>query len=182
MVRWMYEHDQIMRRLDVGAEVMTGVLTDLSQHPHIAPGVRQVAEVGIAAEAAVVVGTTLVESRQPNHPGSRQLVLALGVAVAVAVAVTVGRVVVTVDAGAAVVVVGSLHPNQPGVLHVVVVAVVVGDVVLVVPVSVVLPSRQPHHPGVLQVEVRVSDVVVVVEVVVVISDPLLLKNFHSSQS
>ena len=73
-----------------------------------------------------------------------------------------------------------MHPNQPGVLHVVVVAVLVGEVVVVV--TIVLSSRQPHHPGVLHVDVLVRDVVVVVEVVVVTSDPLLRKNFHSSQS
>lgn len=89
---------------------------------------------------------------------------------------------VTVGAGVAVVV-GSLHPNQPGVRQVVVVAVLVGEVVVVVVVvAVVLSSRQPHHPGVLHVEVLVGDAVVVVVVVVVASDPLLRKNFQSSQS
>jgi hypothetical protein len=100
----------------------------------------------------------------------------------VVVAVTVGRVVVTVGAGVAVVVVvGSLHPNQPGVLHVVVVAVDVGEDVVVV-VVVVLSSRQPHHPGVSHVDVLVYAVVVEVVVVVVTSEPLLRKNFQRSQS
>lgn len=157
----------------MGADVIAGVFVDWSQHPQIAPGLWQVEEVGVATEPAVVVAAMLVVSRQPNHPGSWQLVL--GVAEA--------KVVVNVDAGSAVVV-GSLQPNQPGVLHVVVVAVVVGDVVIGVAVVVVvaLSSRQPHHPGVSHVDVLVRDVVVVVEVVVVISDPLLRKNFHSSQS
>jgi hypothetical protein len=74
----------------------------------------------------------------------------------------------------------------------VVVAVValgaVGDEVAVVAVIVVdvVSSRQPHQPGVLQVDVLlvVVDIVVVVEVVleVVLSEPLLRKNFHSKQS
>jgi hypothetical protein len=92
------------------------------------------------------------------------------------------QVVVVVGASVVVVAdVGSLHPNQPGVLHVDVVVVVV-----VVSEVVVVSSRQPHQPGVLQVVVLVEVNVVVVDVVelvvVVLSDPLLLKNFHSSQS
>jgi hypothetical protein len=116
----------------------------------------------------------VVGSLHPNQPGVLQVVV---------VAVTEGRVVVTVGAGVAVVVVvvGSLHPNQPGVLHVVVVAVLVGEVVAVV-VVVVLSSRQPHHPGVSHVDVLVYDVVVEVVVVVVTSEPLLRKNFQRSQS
>lgn len=50
--------------------------------------------------------------------------------------------------------VGSLHPNQPGVLHVVVGADT--DAVDVLIEEDVL-SRQCHHPGVLQVWVRVYD-------------------------
>lgn len=81
------------------------------------------------------------------------------------------------------VVVGSLHPNQPGVLQLVVVevaSVVVADVEVVV--VVVDSSRQPHQPGVLQVAVRVRvlDVLEVREVVV--SEPLLSKNFQLKQS
>lgn len=97
--------------------------------------------------------------------------------------VGVGMLVVTEGAAvASVVVVGSLQPNHPGVLHVDVVVVVV--VVEVVVVVVVLSSKQPHQPGVLHVDVRVvvGAVVVVVVEVVVLSDPLLLKNFHNSQS
>lgn len=95
-----------------------------------------------------------------------------------------GMVVVRDDSGVAVVlVVGSLQPNQPGVLHVVVDVLVV---LVLVAVVVVLSSRQPHQPGVLQVEVLVEVgvvvAVVVVVVVVVCSEPLLRKNFHSSQS
>lgn len=78
------------------------------------------------------------------------------------------------------VVVGSLQPNQPGVLQVDVVVVVVSGVVVVVEVD---SSRHPHHPGVSQVVVLVKvDEVLVVVVVVVISEPLLRKNFHSTQS
>lgn len=79
------------------------------------------------------------------------------------------------------VVVGSLQPNQPGVLHVdVVVLVVLSSVVVVVEVD---SSRHPHHPGVWQVVVlvKVGDVVLAL-VVVVVSEPLLRKYFHSTQS
>lgn len=65
---------------------------------------------------------------------------------------------ISVEVGEAVVVL-SLHPNQPGVLQVEVVDVVVtSDVVVVVAGMVVdVLSLHPHHPGVLQV----SDLVLV---------------------
>jgi hypothetical protein len=98
----------------------------------------------------------------------------------------VGLIVVVTggDRGAVVVdvvVVGSLQPNQPGVLQLVVVVV---SEVLVFAVIVVVLSRQPHHPGVLQVEVLVlvEDVVGVEVVVVVESELLLSKYFQISQS
>ena len=93
---------------------------------------------------------------------------------------------VMVGVGAALaleVVVGSLHPNQPGVLQLVVVEVALVVVAEVeVAVVVVESSRQPHHPGVLQVDVRVRvrEVLDVREVVV--SEPLLSKNFQLKQS
>jgi hypothetical protein len=99
------------------------------------------------------------------------------------VAVTCADVVggVAEGAGTAVpvdVVVGSLHPNQPGVLHVVVVEVLKEDEDEVVEVVVLVSSRQPHHPGVLHVVVRV--VVELDELVVdgLLSEPLLSKNFQ----
>jgi hypothetical protein len=61
-----------------------------------------------------------------------------------------------------VVVVSSLHPNQPGVLHV---EVVVVEVLVLVDVSDVVSSRHPHQPGVLQVDVRVCILVEDVDVV-----------------
>jgi hypothetical protein len=76
----------------------------------------------------------------------------------------------------------SLQPNQPGVLQ-----VEVDDDDVVVEVVVALPvvdsSRQPHHPGVLHVSVRVRVLRVRVAVdvgldfddVVVVSVPLLSK-------
>ena len=83
---------------------------------------------------------------------------------------------------AIVVVVGSLHPNHPGVLQVEVLvvddSVVVEVVVAVVVVVVVVSSRHPHQPGVLHVDVFVE---VGVEVVG-ISESLPLKNFHNWQS
>lgn len=58
-----------------------------------------------------------------------------------------------VEVAVVVVVVGSLQPNHPGVLHDV---VELDDWLVVVGLVVVLvPSRQPHQPGVLQVSVRV---------------------------
>ena len=144
-----------------------------SQHPQKNPGVSQL-EVRVGGEVCVAVG--VVGSRQPNHPGCSQVL--------VEVAVEVGRVVVTGGPGvASVVVVGSLQPNQPGVLHVL--DDVDEDELVEVAVVVVLSSKHPHHPGVSHVEVLVDVVLVelaVVLVVVVISDPLLRKNFHSSQS
>jgi hypothetical protein len=94
--------------------------------------------------------------------------------------VTCADVVVGVAEGAGVVVllevvVGSLHPNQPGVLHVVVVEVLEDEVVEVV---VVVWSRQPHHPGVLHVVVRVEVEVDELVVDVLLSEPLLSKNFQ----
>lgn len=103
------------------------------------------------------------------------------------------EVVVMVGAGAAlgvltapleveVVAVSSLHPNQPGVLQV---DVEVADVVVLVVVVgplVVLSSRHPHHPGVLQVSVRVLVVVALDVLLVVVSVPLLSKNFQLKQS
>lgn len=47
-----------------------------------------------------------------------------------------------------VVVVSSLHPNQPGVLQLDVEVVVVVLEVGVAPEVVVVSSRHPHHPGV----------------------------------
>jgi hypothetical protein len=74
------------------------------------------------------------------------------------------------------VVVGSLHPNQPGVLQVVVVAVTEGRVVVAVgagvAVVVVVGSLHPNQPGVLHVvvvAVLVGEVVVVVVAVVLSS-------------
>lgn len=69
-----------------------------------------------------------------------------------------------------VVVIGSLHPNHPGVSQVVVVVVLV-DVVVVL--AVVVLSRQPHHPGVSHVVVRVLVAVEELEEDVVLSVPLL---------
>lgn len=97
--------------------------------------------------------------------------------------------VVTIGAGAAlgevivvvrVMVVGSLHPNHPGVLQEEVVRVLVMVVVGVIDLVVVDSSRQPHQPGVLQVSVRVWEVVLdgLLVVLVVVSLLLLSKNFQ----
>lgn len=157
--------------MEVGAEgrvVGNGtreLLVGMSQHPQTMPGVSHV----VVEEGVREVG--VVGSRQPNRPGCLHVVVVM---------VEAGMVVEIAGFGVVVVVVvGSLQPNQPGVLHVSVV-VLVSEVVEVV---VVVSSKQPHHPGVLQVDVlvEVGEVVVAVEVVV-ISDPLLRKNFHNSQS
>lgn len=82
-----------------------------------------------------------------------------------------------------VVVVLSLHPNQPGVLHVVVVVVDVVVVVVEAGLVVVDSSKQPHQPGVLHVSVRVLDLVDVDELLdVVVSVPLLSYIFQFAQS
>jgi len=152
-----------------------------------------------------------VASLQPHHPGVAQVVedegdlelddsVDLGVELAgelvvIATLLVAGtsEVGVTIGAGAAegevivvvrVIVLGSLQPNQPGVLHVVVVNVLVIVVVEVVDVVVVDSSRQPHQPGVLQVSVRVSEVVLeeTVLLLVVVSLLLLSKNVQLKQS
>jgi hypothetical protein len=90
----------------------------------------------------------IVLSLHPNQPGVMQVVVVVGMLLLTLLVV----VVVVVDSSL------SLHPNQPGVLQ-----------VDVVPVVVVVSSRQPHHPGVLQVAVLVlvfeEDVELVEEVV-----------------
>lgn len=150
-------------------------------------------------------------SLQPHHPGVAQVVedegdlelddsVDLGVELAgelvvIATLLVAGtsEVGVTIGAGAAegevivvvrVIVLGSLQPNQPGVLHVVVVSVLVIVVVEIVDVVVVDSSRQPHQPGVLQVSVRVSEVVLeeTVLLLVVVSLLLLSKNVQLKQS
>jgi len=154
-----------------------------------------------------------VTSLHPHHPGvshvvedeedaelDAELLVALGVELGVEVVVTalllvagVSEVVVTMGAGAAegdvmvvvrVIVLGSLQPNQPGVLQVVVVSVLVIVVVGVCDVVVVDSSRQPHQPGVLQVSVRVCEVVVeeTVLLLVVVSLLLLSKKDQLKQS
>lgn len=64
----------------------------------------------------------------------------------------VGEVMLAVGFGVlllmSVVTVSSLHPNQPGVLHVDVDVVVVVVVVIDPPDVVVVSSKHPHHPGV----------------------------------
>lgn len=132
-------------------------------------------------EVELVVVEVVVASLQPHHPGVAQLVeldddaevvdtdelvveLALELISELLVLVAgVSDGVVMTGAGSAlgdvivvvkVIVVGSLHPNHPGVLQVEVVIVLVMVVVGVFDV-VVDSSRQPHQPGVLQVSVRV---------------------------
>lgn len=81
------------------------------------------------------------------------------------------------------VVIGSLHPNQPGVLQVVeeswavFVDVAVGVVVMVLLELVVASSLQPNQPGVLQVDVEV-DVVVIGSLVVVAPDVVVVSSRH----
>jgi hypothetical protein len=152
-----------------------------------------------------------VASLQPHQPGVSQVAedegdglddgaVELGVELAVELVVTalllvagMSEVGVTIGAGEAegevmvvvrVMVLGSLQPNQPGVLQVVVVSVLVIVVVEVVDVVVVDSSRQPHQPGVLQVSVRVNEVVLeeTVVLLVVVSLLLLSKNVQLKQS
>ena len=129
-----------------------------------------------------------VGSLQPNQPGVLHVLeldwLVLDVALREEVVVTVGQGagLEEVVGVCEVVVVGSLHPNQPGVSQVEVEV----EVVLVVEVTLVVvdSSKQPHQPGVLQVSVlvRVAEVEVGWLLVVVVSVPLLSKNFQRTQS
>jgi hypothetical protein len=127
----------------------------------MSPGVWQSAEVGVEDPRVVEVG-----SLHPNQPGVLQVVVGLvevddevvdvKVDVPLVVVVVVDAAVGIVDTLEVVVLVSSLQPNQPGVLHVDVDVVLVVVLLLVfVAVVVVLSSKQPHHPGVWQVVVRV---------------------------
>lgn len=69
-----------------------------------------------------------------------------------------------------VVVVGSLQPNQPGVLQVDVELV---EVEVADDFEVVVSSKQPHHPGVLHVSVLVA-LLELLEVLVLVIGSLLL--------
>lgn len=164
----------------VGAGVIVGSSSIVSQHPQKKPGASQLVELcGVVCDVSVAVGRSVISLHPPNHPGVSQEDVDVGT----------GVLVVMIGAGVAdgvgVVVVLSLHQNQPGVSHVVVVVagsvVVIGSVVWV-PVVVVVSSRHPHQPGVWHVEVLVSVDVVDVGLVVVESEPLLSKNFQLKQS
>jgi hypothetical protein len=145
------------------------------------PGVLQVAEDegdGLDDEEAVDLGVELAEGLVVTA-----LLLVAGTSegvVMVGAGAAEGEVMVVVR----VIVLGSLQPNQPGVLQVVVVRVLVIVVVEVVDVVVVDSSRQPHQPGVLQVSVRVCEVVLeeTVVLLVVVSLLLLSKNVQLKQS
>lgn len=133
------------------------------------PGVLQLVEVG-----CVVIEEAVVGSRQPpKKPFEWQVVEE-----------DIDEVLVTVEVELllVVVVVSSLHPNHPGVLHVEVEVEVV-EVLIDVPVVAVVSSKQPHHPGVWHVLVLVRVFVVVDEggdVVLLVSFPVT--SFQSGQS
>ena len=131
-------------------------------------------DVGDGWLAFGVVLVVDVGSLQPNHPGVLHVDVEVGCEVVVIVGAGDALDVVVVS----VVVVESLQPNHPGVSHVVLELEVV--VVDVVESAVVDSSRQPHHPGVLHVSVRVLVRVVVLVLLfdVVLSVPLLSKNFQ----
>lgn len=78
----------------------------------------------------------------------------------------------------------SLHPNQPGVWHVVVLVVALDELDVVVGGTVdVVSSRQPHQPGVLHVSVLVLvGVALVADDVVVGWVFVPFSNFHKKQS
>jgi hypothetical protein len=111
-----------------------------SLHPKKTPGVWHFVEDGAAVLGDVSVGSL----HPPNQPGEWQVVEELVVEVFVGMAWEVLVLLV--------VVISSLQPNQPGVLHVAVEVVVVVLVVVVVTEVVVVSSKHPHQPGVLQVE------------------------------
>jgi len=122
---------------------------------------------GVAVVDGDRMPEVISESLQPHQPGKVQELVAEIVAVLSVVAVVVD---------------GSLHPNQPGVSHVEV--EVIGMLVVIDGRPVVDGgSRQPHQPGVLHVSVLVcvKDVVDALELVVVL-ELLLSKYFQSKQS
>jgi hypothetical protein len=157
----------------------------LSRQPKNKPGVSQcvVSEVDVLwTECECEVEEDKESWQPPNQPGCWHGVLEGPLVVCAVVRGTDAE-----DDGAAVstvVVVGSLQPNQPGVLQVVVVEidVLLLVLVLVVVVDVLDSSRQPHQPGVLQVVVRVRVEKDEVLVDVFGSDPLLSKYFQLKQS
>ncbi len=130
------------------AEVVVGLDEELlecrSRQPQKYPGVlqgRPVVEERAVLVLVVVLVVLVGSLHLPNHPGCLQVILEV---VGLVVLVIEGdRLGVGVDV--VVVVVGSLQPNQPGVLQLVVVVVLE---VLVVVVAVVVLSKQPHQPGV----------------------------------
>ena len=122
---------------------------------------------GVAAADDEGLPEVISESLHPHQPGNVQEEVAATVVVLSVVAVVVD---------------GSLQPNQPGVSHVDV--DVVGMLVVIDGRPVVDGgSRHPHQPGVLHVSVLVcvKDVVETLELVVVL-ELLLSKYFQSKQS
>ena len=151
----------------------------LSRHPKNRPGVSQEYVDDEVVEAGGKDVEEVLSLQPPKKPGCWHDVL-------VEVADADGGARVTDGAGAGVTkvfvfVVGSLHPNHPGVSQVVVVDVV-DEVVAVAVVAVVVSSKQPHQPGVLHVVVRVRVDEDELEDVVVLSEPLLSKYFQLKQS
>lgn len=125
-----------------------------------------------------VDGVVVVASlHRPNQPGVLHVVLEGVLVIVLVIVVTVGLGDGAGDdiAGEEAVEVGSLQPNQPGVLQ-----LDVDDDVVVEEVVVVVSSRQPNQPGVLHVSVLVRVYVLVLgtELLVVVSVPLLSKNFQ----
>lgn len=173
--------------VSVGVEVPAVGEVLMSLQPHRMPGVLQV---DVVLEVAEVDAEVVITSLQPHKiPGVLQLDVVLAAAeddVVVLVTslhphITPGVLQVVVvdeeedeDEGGWLVdvvvdvVVGSLHPNHPGVSQVVVVAEVDFGVVVrglevvpgvvVVLVSVVLLSLHQNHPGVLHVDVLLVEV------------------------
>ena len=159
-------------------------VVDASLQPH-QPGVAQLVEVDVEEDDPVELTAELLVELMVEL-----IVELLGSALLVA---GVSDGVVTIGTGAAlgdvivvvkVIVVGSLQPDQPGVLQEEVVMVLVMVVVGVCDLVVVDSSRQPHQPGVLQVSVRVCEVVLdgMLVLLVVVSLLLLSKNFQLKQS
>lgn len=162
-------HSLELQLVDVDVDdAVPGPLVE-SLHPDQSAFSQLAVEVIIAdvRDGSAVAVVVVVGSLQPNQPG----VLQVDVEEDVVVVGGVG----TVDVVVIVWVFLSLHPNQPGVSHVVVVMVV--KYVVVGP-EVVLSSRQPHQPGVLHVSVLVLVVLEELLEVVVMSEPLLSKNFQ----
>jgi hypothetical protein len=150
-----------LRQEILGSSTGSGLAVDVIVGAHVISW-------GRAAGVDEVETIVVLSLHPPNQPGDSHVVDAALVDEDV---VVISLVVVSSL---------SLQPNQPGVLHVEVEELLVVDVVVAV---VVVSSKQPHHPGVSQVAVRVLLRAVLELLEEVVPVVLLLSNiFQFAQS